>query len=483
MISAISRYLEPEEFGVRLVDASLYVALAFVGLAIMAGVAYEEVWLPIAVVGTFVAIPLVLWIVKSDLRIVFCLIVLFVTVVRYKAGIQVGEVLFGLGFFGFLFYWTIRKLITNPNGFAQNSSDYLLLAYLAFATLTIPFSVVNGADIGEMFSEYVALMMLAMYFPVRDLAAKEPRAIRWIIAAVGILAVYVVARNLFTYAARLGSAEHLWQIATGRVTHNEHVLMMMTVGAVAVLGVIDRFKHQLGVLVIAGICGTGVIIGQSRALWLATLLGLGVVFLFVTKKNKVRLLLFGSASLGAVLLAAYVVMGGEMLSVVIAGLMDRFFSLETAATQDVSLVNRFLEMDAVFRASLASPIIGHGFGVPYDYYSIVYHHTHVQSFVHSGYLGLFYRHGLLGIVLFFGFCLMAFMNGVRLIRKRGTIPREDFAVGLWVCGAFVAISLVANSENPLATSDKTLLIGIVSGLAAGAFQRNRHTEQPKEVTD
>jgi hypothetical protein len=111
--------------------------------------------------------------------------------------------------------------------------------------------------------------------------------------------------------------------------------------------------------------------------------------------------------------------------------------------------------------------MGYGFGVPFRYYSLIYESTRETTFVHNGYVGLLYRHGLIGTgLLMFAYAGSA-LSGLRLYRAQ--VGSEWHRVlGLAAVAALSAEALVALSGNPFAVSDKTLIIACTCALAVGS---------------
>ncbi len=410
------------------------------------------------------------WAMKHDHRALSVLIVAFVAIARYEEGFQVEEVLYALAFFGFLGYWFVRKISTEPRSLLVTREDGFLLLYLVYSTSLLPYSIINGAEIGAMVGEFYTLSIFLIYFPLRQVFAESSANMRTVLYAVLALAVLIALRNFWLYFVRMQSAEQIWQLATGRIVMNEHVLMPAAVLCVT-LYLYHRTKiARFTLFSCLSILVAGIIIGQSRALWLAFGLGLVVVFLASHRGEKAAMIRATIVGMVLLLFGAYIIFGPELFRIVFAGLLDRFYSLETAATDDISLVNRFNEMGAVFAIAVRNPIIGQGLGVPYGYYSMVYEATHVTSFVHNGYLHLLYRHGLIGVVLFGGFYF-----GVLWRSFKGILNNADSGMRRVACistlAVFIAVALSANSETPFGTADKTLMLAVFGALGVGSSLR------------
>lgn len=432
---------------------SLFLVLAFAWLA------PALLWVPPALVIGAMALA---WLSGDELRLLVGILAGFVVAVGYKEGFQPEEALYGLLYLGYLAYWFVSRLFFYRDDILATRVDRALFAFLVWITGSFALTALFRGSFSTAVSELLALTMLAFYFPVKELALRRPEAYRRILGALAFVATFVVVRNLVEYRAEQAGAQHLWQIATGRVVENEHLLLM--VGLIALTVALFARRPRLRWAAAGGflLYTAGVIIGLSRAVWVSYVLGIFVIFLLVDRRRRGRLVLFGLAGLSGVMLVGYLVFPG-MFALIFAGLVDRIFSLETAATGDISLVNRFLEMSAAWDHIVRNPIVGYGFGVPIKYYSLVYELTHETSFIHNGYIGVWYRHGLVGFLLLYGFYFTSMWHAVKLSRSGHTA----FApIGIAVAACLVAEALLGNTENPFATSDKVLFIGVMAGLVA-----------------
>jgi O-antigen ligase len=251
------------------------------------------------------------------------------------------------------------------------------------------------------------------------------------------------------------------------VVENEHVLLMMGLVALVLVLFSTRTWSRAVALLTFLLFVSGVIIGQSRAVWISFVLGGLVILVLIDRRRRLQLVGYGLSSVVIALLVGLLVFP-EFYVLIVAGLADRFYSLGSAVTSDLSLVNRFEEMGAAWKYIRLNPIVGYGFGVPIEYYSLVYELSYRTSFIHNGPIGVWYRHGLIGFGLIYFYYFASLMRGVRLSRHGAGFYK---VLGIAVAACFTAEALLGNSENPFATSDKTLFIGVLAGLVAAGVAR------------
>ncbi|WP_457651785.1 O-antigen ligase family protein [Rhodocaloribacter sp.] len=409
------------------------------------------------------------WIAQSETRLLYFVLAAFALIARYKEGFQVEEILYGLLYLGFLGYWFTSRLFFYRDRIFTTTIDWALGLFLLYTIASTGLTILFGGDLQVMLSEWLSLSMLAFYFPVKEVCARYPEALKRLLIVLAWLGLFVALRNFYEYWLGFTGATHLWQIASGRVTENEHVLMMLGLATLILLLHVKRLRHKVAFLLLFGFFMAGVVIGQSRALWVSFALGVIIIFLLIDRGKKVQLILITTSGI-IFLIILGILFFNDFFSLIVLGLINRLGTLETAATSDISLINRFVEMKVVWDYILRNPVLGYGLGVPYHYYSLVYELTHETSFIHNGYLGALYRHGLIGSSLLFVYFFGTLWQGFRVWRH-SELPLLARLTGLIVVGAFLAEALVANTENPFTNSDRTLMIGVLSGLVAGIRAR------------
>lgn len=448
----------------------LYAALAFGLLLIVLGTWLSTLLLA-ALTAAFLAALVFGALARNEVFLLCAVLAGFVVSANYEAGFQIQEIFYGLLYFGYLTYWFISRFFFYRDRVLKTPIDWALFLFLVYVTLSLGLTPLLGGDMQMAVSEWLAITMLAFYFPIKELCMRRSDLLpqKPILLSLGFVALFIALRNFWFYQTHIDNAEFLWQIATGRVVTNEHVLLM---GGLVALTILLYSRKKLHVTAIAGIftiLSAAIVIGQSRALWVAYILGITVIFLCVDRKKKFRIVSIGVLG-GVTFLAVGTLVFDNFFSLIIAGLASRFLSLQTATVQDISLINRFFEARAALEYIGMNPIVGYGFGVPIKYYSLVYEWTHETSFIHNGPVGIWYRHGLIGLGLLGTFYIGTVVRTIRTLR-RPAIARIDRIVAVFVMACLIAESLVGNTENPFATGDKTLFIGALAGLAAASAHR------------
>ena len=213
----------------------------------------------------------------------------------------------------------------------------------------------------------------------------------------------------------------------------------------------------------------GLIMTQARGFWLAFGFGALALLLLVRTRERIKILTTGTI-VSALLIGVGYVFLGPFLNVILEGILERFGSIVTAFTKDLSLINRFRETAAVFEKIFQNPLIGHGPGVTYLFYDIVHQSTDTDSFVHNGYVGLWYKYGLWGVGLVLYFWYSTIKRGLRAFRSNNA-DRWTQLAGLAGATPLIALTISTLTQNPFFLKNYLFIIGIAAGLAAGAEQR------------
>lgn len=463
------RELTPDQFWTGS-SAALYLLLGLGMLIILLSVYKLQLMLFVAsaaLLGLLVFLALG----RSELLLLCSILAGFIAQARYEQGIQIEEALYGLVYMGYLGYWYVSRIFFYRDRILRSWPDWGIFLFLLYATASLSLTPFLGGDMQAAISQWLSISMLAFYFPIREICLRPvgQNAPKYILSSMGLVAGFIALRNFLDYRRGFQEAQNLWEIAAGRVVMNEHVLMMAGLVSLTFLLFSQRKSHTVALGSLFVVFSTAVVVGQSRALWVSYALGFGILFLLVNRAKRIQIIAVATLWLCTVLLVGFLVFE-DFFNLILAGLLDRFFSLQTAATQDVSLINRFLEAKAAWESIKVNPIVGYGFGVPFSYYSLVFEFTRYSSFIHNGYVGVLYRHGVIGFVLLFGFYFGSIWMSLRAVLHRN-VSRSNYVLAAAALACLGAESLVANTQNPFATSDYTLIIAVMAALGSAAWER------------
>lgn len=441
---------------------ALNAALGFGVMVILALAALSPKLLqlvPVVLMGSVAAV----FVVRRPLLNLFVLLGGIALTSGYTPGITAVEVLHGSYLLAYLAGWFADRLVTRQP-ITQDTPERLLLLFLTAVPFTIVVTIMLDGSLSEYAQEMFAMMHLALYFPIRD-ACRSERGTRVVVAVFLLIALYAVVRNGLMYRENLVEATMRWQVERNRITTNDGMLMTASLFFTALVGMgAPRRIRAIGAL---GGSATlvGLVMTQSRAFWVCFLFGAAIFLLILDRRERRHILLLSAVGLAAALGAGLYILGPEFW-LILVGLVERMATLGTALTNDISLVNRFRESRVVLEHIAQNPVVGHGSGVGYLFFEIGRSGTDTDSFVHNGYLGLWYKWGLWGLVAVMSMWVSSIVRGIRALRRRTLPPFRRLTVSAAVV-SLCAYAVAANTSNPFMLNDTLFLVALLFALVHG----------------
>lgn len=383
-------------------------------------------------------------------------------------GIQLEEILFAAYYLPFLVGWYVLRIAVYREPLVWTARDWGVLAFLVAIHVHIGIGVLNGARPEDIQGDWLALSMMAFYFPVREVCARYPGGTRLMVAGFLFLALIALVRNLLATRETITTAAYAWEVARVRVTANE---IAMTAGAVVCASLAAdarRRSHLLMASVGFAALTVGVVLTQWRAYYVT--LAIAVLLLVVMSDRSGRRRLFGLVLAGGALGAAllYLVLG-DGLTLLALGVLDRLLSIGTATETDVSLINRFAETDAALAYILRNPVLGYGLGTTFGFFDMITDRTLVKPYAHNGYVSLWFKLGIIGVGSVLWLWGRTLWDGWALVRNRVTMQPIERTANRAAWSMLVALIPSFAVSAPFTTSDTTLcfvlLVAVVGGLA------------------
>ena len=452
-------------WGSVLLTATLILALAVTLLLANTGTLLYVVSLPALILGVLL-ITALFWNTTANLVVA---IVGFVVMANNVEGFQVVEILYALYLYAMLALWFVRHRIIGGQSVTDSAADKALTIFMAALPLTLILTFFFDGDFRVAASELISLSMLLIFYPVRQVVAGHRHGPQIILITVVTLGGLVAMVNLFEYAGDLSNAWAAVQIAGSRVVVNDCLLLTGALASLTLLVYSRTIWQATFYLGTFALSFAGLIVTQTRGYWLAFILGFAALLYLMNAKQRARTLI-GCAVAGGIIFGIAYIMIGPFLLVVAEGIIDRFSSLGTALTQDLSLINRFRESWTVLGHIAWNPLIGYGPGVPYEFWDIVHQTTHVDTFVHNGYIGLWYKYGLWGLGLVMFFWLSTVRRGIGAFRN---LANDQWTRLAGISGALpmIAVLVATLTANPFYLKNYLFIIGVSAGMASGAASR------------
>ncbi len=394
----------------------------------------------------------------------------FVLVASNEEGFQLLEVAYAAYLYTFLMAWFLRHWMSDSSVILTGKTDLALALFLGLLPITLVLTFFFHGDFSVAFSELISLSMLLIYFPVKHTVLHDRTGPKFMLTTVVLMSVVVAIINAFEYVSEISTATHLSHISGARVVVNDALL---TIGSLMSLTLLVYARNPISLLLsVSAVAFTfsALIITQARGAWLASMLGMFVLFLLARAPERIKILTTGTIVSILILGIGYVLLG-PFLNVIIEGITERFSTIAAAFTQDLSLVNRFRETRAVFEKIIVNPLIGYGPGVSYVFFDIVHQSTDTDSFVHNGYLGLWYKYGIWGLALVLYFWYSTVKLGLRAFRSN-TADHWTRLAGLAASIPLIALTITTLVANPFFLKNQLFIIAVAAGLAVGTGERS-----------
>jgi hypothetical protein len=449
--------------GEALLWVALAAALAAAGAVLLWAADYAPL-VPVALVGLAVAA-----FVLSHPRLNFVLwLGGIVMLLSFEEGIQAQEAAYGLYFYLFLGHWYGSRLLRRET-ILRGPEDVTVATLLGLGlTVGVALGLLFNAPFASLRGEAIAFTMLATYFPVKEFCRREEKGPLIVILLLGWIGCYLTVDNALVARQTFAEATQVWQIADVRTAGRELLLLYPALLYLALLTAQRGARRTLLVTAAFSILLAGLILTKSRTFWVAFAMGVVVLALVLPRAQRRRLagvLTLGTAGLLGI---AYVALGSVAI-VLIIGVVNRLATLNTALV-DVSLVNRFIETSAVWARIKSNPVVGHGFGAPYTYYSLIYEGTTTWSYIHNAYAAVWYKLGLWGVALFGTVWVRGAWCALRAGRA-ATLPPLERAAALGVVACLISQVLPAYATSVFVEDEKLVAFTLVVAIGCGLYQR------------
>ncbi len=398
----------------------------------------------------------------ANLAVVLCS---FIVIAHHEEGIQITEVLYAMYFLGFLGHWFLVHLILGKEHVIRNREEQMLVLFLVLITLSFPVTILFGGSLRGILSEWMGWALFGFYFPIRDAMERYRHGLKVVVGAIAFVGLFIFFRNLLNFQEIVLNATQAWQVTRGRAVTNTALIVVPSFFALLYFLYAETWKYRILWAASFVFFFVGLLLTQSRGYWVAFAFGAGILFLLVPGKYRTRLLVSGLvAGLGA--LAIGFLLFADVLTLILGGMLDRLLSIGGAASNDISLVNRWLESAAVWEHVKANPILGHGMSTPFRFYDITWEYSMNRAFIHNGYLSLLFKFGIWGTVLMLGFLVALGIRGFQTFRMLDA-PLPIRLSALAVVGCLATFSLTAITSNPFYLNDTLFILAVISGVAGG----------------
>jgi O-antigen ligase len=391
----------------------------------------------------------------------------FVLAVNSDPGIQVTEVVYGLYYYAYLFHWYGTRLLAGSR-IARSPLDHMVAVFIvAGGVLGVGTALLFGTPIGLLRGDLTAFLMLALYFPVKELCRTYHRGPEIVVGVLLWLGVFLSWQTFRLFRGAVQSAVVAWQVADVRFGAVETLILIACFSSLILLLYATRWRERGGLLSVLLFALGALILTRGRTFWVAFALGVGLLLVLLRGRQRIRLVVLTVLG-GAGLVTVALLFFGQVADLIFSGTLNRLTMINT---QDISMQARFVEWRAVWERIVANPILGYGFGTTYEHFDILSLATLVKGFVHNGYLATWYKLGVFGLLLLLLCWGRALFDAIRVYRDE-RVPERHRAFVLIAFVSLITLALAANASIFFLVMDQIFAFALLTGLVSGLVQRS-----------
>lgn len=445
-------------------------------IAVLTAVATHllQEWAGLFLLGTAVAPVVVFALFRYRGLVAYGFTLLSILAVDNDPGINLREAIFYLYMIGCAGILTPYILVSGQWKINQNT-DKVLIVFLIFILYGFGFSFFTGASMMERIKDMVYFTPFFVY-PVLRHHMHNDKVIRNIAIILILIITAIAIRNFMNYQQLLLNAVMEWQVQKARVAKNEVYLLFGSVAFFVLQAYQTKWVPRLITLGFFGLFLGALVLTQSRGYWLAFFFAAGIFFLLSKGDVRIRALLTSSVLGSFAVLLAFLFYYDAM--VLFIENMAHRISL-TSKGIDVSLQERVHETAVALQMIAQNPIAGYGIGYEYSRYGVITgFHTHTTYF-HNGYLAMWIKFGLLGLVVSTVFWGSIIRTGFQMYQKSEHSYAQIW--GLIITCQICGMMLVNLTSPQFLGLDSTILLSILAAITSSMADLYPPSDKPQST--
>ncbi|MBC8487941.1 MAG: O-antigen ligase family protein [Bacteroidetes bacterium] len=421
--------INSDEYSINTPINYIWIVIAFLLFEAVALV--SSVINPLYAIGIFVASLLILYSIRNIFVGICILVFLHLLALRGTEQIDPGEIFFGIFLFLLLITWFYDKKIVRGERLLEDTMDYSLAIFFGICLFSLAPALIFGNSLLKWFRELVPFLGYLLYYPVKD-TVNTLKRIKILGLCFLILVVISGLVNIIQYQQLLGQVSYFWEIEASRQTPNEPFFLVSLIVSSAFFLYTKGLRRRLLSLGIVLFSGFALVVSFSRGYWVAAMVALVFVFVFVDLGKKLKVLVY----IPLIILPAVIIANmylGNLKELFYHVVFERFTTL-VDLQQDISLVNRFNEAKTLLTLCVVNPIIGYGLGAMYSFHNILFGYTLRTWYTHNAFIFLLFKLGILGLLSFLIFYFNAIRKGFFNFKKlKNDWYQKSLSIGITCC--------------------------------------------------
>jgi len=317
------------------------------------------------------------------------------------------------------------------------------------------------------FSDMTYFLGLGLYFPFKK-HLKSEKFQKIIFSILIFICVFVLLRNFINYRQVILSANLEWKVQKARVAVNEIIILTGCILSLLGYAYTSKKIFKLFLFFIFSFFITGLILTQSRGYWITYVFAVFILLIFGDNRIR-RNVIMANLVLGIIGFVTAYLFFNKIFNIVISTLASRWESITTVTSvshMDTSLLERFYETETIIHKLMISPVTGYGTGVSYQRYYIIPGIYLPMTFIHNGYLAIWFKTGIMGLIAILGFCFTTLLKLWKIYRL------TDFGLLNLISLACISLltgMLIVNITSPQFFSFEGMTLIILIGVFASYY--------------
>lgn len=386
----------------------------------------------------------------------------------------------GLLLGGLLLYWSLTITLVHRERLTESIP---MLAFIGYYMWAIVSGIGGILWWNNTFNDWIREILIQVVLFITPIllfrAIRTNEEAKTLLKFVVICWFLLTVTNFYHYGSNIAKAAYMYQTGRGSVDPGGGSFGFFCVISFVM---IDRKRSRLKYYVLAGgITVCSILASFYRTFWLAAALQVPLIF-FLSRKEERKLgkrffFWFGLIGIAA-LTVVYIKVA--LFRVFVEVYIDRLLSSSQVAT-DLSLVNRYVEWGRLWNTIIQNPIVGFGYGAHFHSFNIILGWHELMGYSHNGFLLVFFKSGLVGLLLFsvayFGFIV----KGFQLVRSKFLTAGERAALRATI-SYLIATAITTLTVNAFNDRIQALWIAVSWGAIMYFTRRVRQAQAASTQT-
>jgi O-antigen ligase len=336
--------------------------------------------------------------------------------------------------------WFIKNLYFTKTKIFESTGDYMIIIFYLFCVFSIVITITNNYSPLLWLKEIIVFSGYLFYYPLKKYLKENKNNIYRMLVSFGLLVVIAALYNLYSYRSKVVLATQFFQVWGSRSGATEPLYMAAIIMIVSILFLYKKKIIIVNLVGLLGLSSIALILSFTRSYIGFTVMCIFMLWLFFDKKDKLRFALW-VLMLSCISFGLMFLIFNNITKFIFEAVAKRFLE---AKGNDMSIVQRIIETEAIIKQISQSPVLGWGLGAKFRRYDLFYEQHVNSNYAHNAYLYLWYKVGLLGLMAFLYAYFEKIIHAIKIRKKtKDNILRNLILSGSIILTAFLFISITS----------------------------------------